>query len=262
MAFCRNINIEKIILPGSVTLIEGRAFLSCRNLKEIVLPDSIFSIGAMAFGDCTNLERIKLPKGLRRINVNLFSGCESLKEVIIPDGVIKIESECFTNCRSLREIVIPASVKCINGFPFYCCNLEKIIFEEPNNMEEITNSIFYRSEKVPEIVASDTFKRKFEKYLSINEVSSNGGGCYIATCVYGSYNCPQVWALRRYRDYVLSQSWYGRIFIKCYYKVSPILVRLYGDKVWFRNFWKLRLDKTIDNLIKRGIKDTFYNDVN
>lgn len=26
-------------------------------------------------------------------------------------------------------------------------------------------------------------------------------GCYVATCVYGSYDCPEVWTLRRFRDY-------------------------------------------------------------
>ncbi|NLX93020.1 MAG: hypothetical protein GXZ02_03995, partial [Clostridiales bacterium] len=39
------------------------------------------------------------------------------------------------------------------------------------------------------------------------------GGCYVATAVYGSYDCPQVWTLRRYRDYTLAETWYGRAFI-------------------------------------------------
>ena len=38
-------------------------------------------------------------------------------------------------------------------------------------------------------------------------------GCYVATCVYGSYDCPEVWVLRRYRDYVLEESILGRAFI-------------------------------------------------
>ena len=29
--------------------------------------------------------------------------------------------------------------------------------------------------------------------------NSSSGGCYIATCVYGSYDCPEVWTLRRFR---------------------------------------------------------------
>lgn len=30
-------------------------------------------------------------------------------------------------------------------------------------------------------------------------------GCYVATAVYHSYNCPQVWTLRRFRDGVLAE---------------------------------------------------------
>ena len=33
---------------------------------------------------------------------------------------------------------------------------------------------------------------------NIEEVKK--GGCYVATAVYGSYDCPQVWTLRRVRD--------------------------------------------------------------
>ena len=34
----------------------------------------------------------------------------------------------------------------------------------------------------------------------------NSGGCYVATCVYGSYDCPQVWTLRRFRDNTLAET--------------------------------------------------------
>lgn len=34
--------------------------------------------------------------------------------------------------------------------------------------------------------------------------------CYVATAVYGSYDCPEVWTLRRFRDFALDETWYGR----------------------------------------------------
>lgn len=89
---------------------------------------------------------------------------------------------------------------------------------------------------------------------------TNVSGCYIATCVYGSYDCPQVWTLRRFRDYTLDETWYGRLFIKCYYAISPTLVKWFGKTKWFRSFWKSKLDKIVSNLNKQGIEDTFYND--
>ena len=49
--------------------------------------------------------------------------------------------------------------------------------------------------------------------------NQNFGGCYVATAVYGSYDCPQVWTLRRYRDYTLAETWHGRAFIRTYYAI-------------------------------------------
>ena len=72
-------------------------------------------------------------------------------------------------------------------------------------------------------------------------------GCYVATCVYGSYDCPQVWTLRRYRDNTLASTWYGRAFIHTYYAVSPTIVKLFGDTKWFRKMWRGRLDRDMDD---------------
>ena len=60
---------------------------------------------------------------------------------------------------------------------------------------------------------------------------AKNGGCYVATAVYGSYNCPQVWILRKYRDFYLAKKKYGLFFIKFYYLVSPKLVKLFGKRL-------------------------------
>ena len=86
-------------------------------------------------------------------------------------------------------------------------------------------------------------------------------GCYVATAVYGSYDCPEVWTLRRFRDDTLDTTWYGRAFIRLYYSVSPTVVRIFGETKWFKRFWKKRLDKLVENLQKRGVESTPYNDL-
>lgn len=85
-------------------------------------------------------------------------------------------------------------------------------------------------------------------------------GCYIATCVYGSYDCPQVWTLRRYRDNTLASTWYGRAFIHTYYAVSPTIVKWFGNTQWFKKLWKNKLNKMVFNLRRNGIEDTPYQD--
>ena len=86
------------------------------------------------------------------------------------------------------------------------------------------------------------------------------GACYIATCVYGSYDCPEVWTLRRYRDLRLRTTVFGRWFIRLYYAVSPVLVRAFGQTRLFRAVWKTFLDKQILRLNKAGYENTPYAD--
>lgn len=88
------------------------------------------------------------------------------------------------------------------------------------------------------------------------------GGCYVATAVYGSYDCPQVWTLRRYRDFNLAKTWHGRAFIHAYYAISPTLVKWFGQTEWFKKLWRGRLDKMVQRLNGEGYKNTPYDDIN
>lgn len=90
--------------------------------------------------------------------------------------------------------------------------------------------------------------------------SSSSGGCYVATSVYGSYDCPEVWTLRRFRDYILDTTWYGRLFIKTYYAISPTLVKWFGHTEWFKRMWKAPLDRMVNSLRKKGIESSPYHD--
>jgi hypothetical protein len=85
-------------------------------------------------------------------------------------------------------------------------------------------------------------------------------GCYVATAVYGSYDCPEVWLLRRYRDQFLDSRWFGKLFIKAYYTLSPTAVKLFGETKWFNTLWRSVLDRKIRKLRAKGYQDTPYND--
>jgi uncharacterized Zn finger protein (UPF0148 family) len=86
------------------------------------------------------------------------------------------------------------------------------------------------------------------------------GGCYVATCVYGSYDCPEVWTLRRYRDDTLGATWYGRAFIRTYYAISPTLVKWFGHTNWFKKMWRGKLDRMVTKLQNKGVENTPYDD--
>ena len=84
----------------------------------------------------------------------------------------------------------------------------------------------------------------------------------MATAVYGSYDCPQVWTLRRYRDFTLATTWYGRLFVRTYYAISPTLVKWFGNTEWFKNLWRPTLDKMVKKLQAQGVENDPYEDLN
>lgn len=75
------------------------------------------------------------------------------------------------------------------------------------------------------------YRRNKNTLKSINNRLNPSDGCYIATMVYGDYDHPQVMVLREFRDSYLARRYWGRQFIKIYYKYSPKLVeKLTGHK--------------------------------
>ena len=117
------------------------------------------------------------------------------------------------------------------------------------------------------ILSMETEIRKYEPNYSHPPVNAEllstipqGGGCYVATAVYGSYDCPEVWTLRRYRDDTLAKTWYGRAFIRTYYAVSPTLVKWFGHTEWFKKMWHGKLDRMVAKLQANGVESTPYKD--
>ena len=107
----------------------------------------------------------------------------------------------------------------------------------------------------------NSYSSKIKKYdASFTAPQESTGGCYVATAVYGSYDCPQVWTLRRFRDFTLAETWYGRAFIRTYYAISPTLVKWFGHTEWFKKLWKGTLDRMVANLHAEGVEDTPYED--
>ncbi len=97
-------------------------------------------------------------------------------------------------------------------------------------------------------------------HRSSSHHSSSTGGCYVATAVYGSYDCPEVWTLRRFRDYHLKQSALGRLFIEAYYATSPTLVSWFGDRKAFQIPTRSILNAFVATLKRKGYSDTPYDD--
>ena len=141
-----------------------------------------------------------------------------------------------------------------------------IIFSNDNsssiNIHEYTNNMAEFRQRIINEIANPTPKPRPNPPRPTTTTPPNkNGGCYIATAVYGSYNCPEVWVLRRFRDNVLNSNFIGRAFIRIYYILSPALVKHFGHTLWFKRLGKGTLDQMVNSLRDKGISDTAYDDL-
>ena len=130
--------------------------------------------------------------------------------------------------------------------------LEPLTTDHAKRHNEIIEKMHSINSRIKEINPNHNTKSVPEK--------EKEGYCYIATAVYGSYDCPQVWTLRRYRDCTLAATWYGRAFIRTYYAISPTLVKWFGHTAWFKRMWQGKLDRMVANLQAKGVESTPYED--
>lgn len=258
-AFSDCTSLTKINIPRGVTDIDQFAFTNCTALTEIIIPGSVTEIPRLAFKGCTSLTNVAIQDGTVTIRESAFENCESLEQIIIPKSVNRIEKSAFKNCRSLVKIVIPDSVKSIGERAFWGCKgltdvrLPNAMYNAGKlNLPGNVYGSFAGTDKRDKIDSP-----WFDK---ADEFSHRKRGCYIATAIYGSYDCPEVWTLRRYRDDTLAGTWFGRMFISVYYAISPTLVKWFGDTSWFKKMWRGPLDRMVAKLNESGVENTPYED--
>ena len=119
----------------------------------------------------------------------------------------------------------------------------------------------YLQDKTGNINLINSYCDKIRKYdSSFTNPEVNTSACFVATAVYGSYDCPEVWTLRRFRDFTLDETWYGRLFIKTYYATSPTFVKYFGNVKLFKSQGRKLLDKWVAILNGKGYESTPYKD--
>lgn len=176
-AFFNVDNLNSIIIPNNVTIIDELAFQDCNNLKSVNIGNSVTSIERLAFDKCGNLESIIIGNSVTNIESDFISSlyksklnsiivnsknnkydsrnnCNALietesntlilgsKSTVIPNTVTSIEEYAFDGCSDLSSITIPNSVTSIGNCAFEdCSSLTSIII--PNSVTSIGYYAFY-----------------------------------------------------------------------------------------------------------------------
>ena len=282
------LEIDKEIKKFDINLNYGSN--SIDNLRKIGTPNQINELEALLNELHQEYERRKETVSSKIKSLNNLYDCLNEKNISFEGNGIKIfinknriiihYNPYRNNKREEREIVdfdpengsLVLSDKLrsryIGGFPkpsdAYYTYHQPYPFRGIIKITEIKDNNILLSKK--ELVFDSEWNRDDEGHSEhvlksyTNSPENKSAGCYIATYIYGSYNCPEVWVLRRYRDYYLSISLWGRCFIKTYYIISPKVVLLFGKSKWFHKFWRSILDSKIYKLKEKGYQDTPYKD--
>ena len=177
--YCQN--LETVVIPDGLTIIDPGAFTECYSLQKIDIPNTVTNIGMLAFDLCSQLKEVNIGNGVTHIENGAFRSCPQLREIIIPDNVLSLGDSLFLDCRGLETVRIGNGVTEIKGNMFKDCpqlkevsmgNDVTIIGESAfydcsslinlsigNNVTRIENNAFYGCTNLQEIVLPDTLTR-------------------------------------------------------------------------------------------------------
>ena len=118
-----NTEIEVILVPEGVTVIDSHTFDGNKNITSITVSDTVTTIEAGAFDGCEGLETVTIGKGIKNIGEGAFEGCPSLTSVVIDDEAtgVTIGKSAFKDCTNLVTVDLGDSVEVIGSGAFQGC---------------------------------------------------------------------------------------------------------------------------------------------
>lgn len=201
--------VEQIILPETITGLEGFAFADYKALTQINLPGAL-NIGDNAFMGCTSLPVIDLPKAeslgtsafyectaltsvnatqVKRIGLHTFDGCKALTSADFPQAV-SIGQYAFSGCGKLTSIEFPEATE-IYGSAFEdCFALTSVKLPKVTRINEFT---FKNCSALRELVL--TSKQEITLSPSIAGMGFNPANCELTLDISkeGEVSAGNIW---------------------------------------------------------------------
>ncbi len=95
-----------VTIPDGVVVIAERVFIGHEEIEKIVMPASLTTLKNGAFYGCTSLKEIKFSGALNFIGDAVFGECQSLTEFTLPASVQYIHSEAFYDSLGLTSLSV------------------------------------------------------------------------------------------------------------------------------------------------------------
>lgn len=138
-ALSYNEDVQKLILPSTVTAVCDYACDNCISLNTVMLNDGLTYIGEGAFA-YSGVTSITIPGSVDIITDFAFAYCDDLETVVLNEGTNSIGERAFMNT-GINSIVIPSTVKEIGSTAFNCCrDLKQLTLAE--GLERIGRGAF------------------------------------------------------------------------------------------------------------------------
>ena len=105
--FSNQMDIESVVLPDTVELIDNMAFFKCESLKTVNLPEGLVMIGRSCFGGCISLENLEIPESLQIVDEFVFLKCTAMTEISFSENLKEIGPNAFCMCENLKKVTMP-----------------------------------------------------------------------------------------------------------------------------------------------------------
>ncbi len=144
LSFSGKTNINTVIIPDSITVIESQAFARCTGLKKVKLSNSLTSIDEYAFDGCTSLINIELPESLTNLGFGAFRKCSQLTSINIPSKITEIKNETFKGDSKLNYLRANVLTHIYSNAFNSCSSLKQIYVESDlsNTVIDDNNAYF------------------------------------------------------------------------------------------------------------------------
>ncbi len=154
-AFSGFTNLTIVSFPeSSLKEIGAYAFNYCVELPRMIIPDSVTVLGDYAFTTCQKLKMIRFGKGITAIPAGVCRRSSALTDVFFTENCKTIGNAAFYECPKLANIDI-SNVENVEANSFFSCtSLKSIRFGE--NIKTIGTNSFYGCSALSEIIFDGT----------------------------------------------------------------------------------------------------------
>ncbi len=159
----RGVPLTSVVIPSSVTRIEGGAFSSGRNIASVVIPNGVRHIGEWAFF-YNQLTTVNIPDSITSLGVGAF-GMNRLRSVKIPSRITRIPLAAFEH-NQLISIDIPKNIQHIGAWSFVHNRLTSLTI--PGSVKSIGAWAFHENDLTSVNIAGSVEsigERAFDKNL-------------------------------------------------------------------------------------------------